>query len=78
MHSEDFAKLENGEVVNVWSYGVPNDNAVDFKEVDFASSLRDYKHYMHATHGMIYSLSSDVLWNRYPRFGNVLVSLFLN
>lgn len=73
---EDYTtQLESGEVVNLWSYGVPNDNANDFKSIPFSSSIQDYKHYMHCAHGMLYSLSDQVVWRKFKKYANILMQM---
>ena len=71
---EDYATLANGEVMNVWSVGVPTDKVSDFKEICLEDALKNYSHCLHGAHGMIYSFSDEVLWKKFKRFANVLVS----
>ena len=67
------AQLPTGEIVDLWSYGIPNEAASDLREVTFEESQRDLRHYMHAAHAMIYSRDDAVLWEKYSVTANILV-----
>lgn len=69
------AQLCTGEVVDLWSYGIPNDSVADTRELTFEEAQRDYKHYMHAAHAMIFSRDETVLWDKYSVMANIMVCL---
>ena len=46
----------------------------DFLPIAFDDSRKDYHHYIHAAHGMIYAQDQSVIWKRYPVLCNIMVS----
>ena len=49
--------------------------ASDFQPMPFDKAREEYKHYIHAAHGMIYSRENYSIWDKYPVLGQILVLL---
>jgi len=69
------AQLPTGEIVDLWSYGTPNDASADIREVTFEKAQQDLRHYMHAAHAMIYARDDTVLWDKYNVTANILMQM---
>ena len=77
MAMEHFKEMPDGKVVDLWSYGTPNDSASDFQEITYEDSWKDFKFYMHGAHAMIYALSDTILWGKYKTHANIMVGFLI-
>ncbi len=58
------------------AYGISDNNHLEFEEVSFSTATSGtHKQYMHAAHCMFYSFETLKLWDRYPKVGNIMVSI---
>ena len=55
------------------TFAQPDDTKDDFDEITFETAFSEYKSYMHAVQGMLYSMGQRLLWGRYTQPGDILV-----
>ena len=55
------------------TYAHIDDTEDNFDEITFETAFSEYKSYMHAVHGMLYSMGQRLLWGRYTQPGDILV-----
>lgn len=65
-----------GMLVDLEGYGRHGDSKHDYKTITYTDSKKTYKDYMHASHGMLYARTDEILWKLYPLKAAILVRTF--
>lgn len=62
-----------GMLVDLEGYGRHGDSKHDYKTIPYTNSKETYKDFMHASHGMLYARTDEILWELYPVKAAILV-----